>query len=80
MAKHRIKLDYNNLLELIDETLGAEDIETVQKNSCGIAFGLELLSSYLRDIAQHSIDLEDEYLIGLLADIGILKVEEKDDK
>lgn len=75
MAKHRIKLDYNNLLELIDETLGAEDIETVQNNSCGIAFGLELLSAYIRDIAQHAIDTEDEYLIERFKGLGILKEE-----
>lgn len=75
MAIHRIKLDYNHLFELIDETLGAEDIETVQRNSCGIAVGLELLSAYLRDIAQHAIDTEDEYLIELFKDMGILKQE-----
>lgn len=79
MAKRRIKLNYNHLFELIDETLGAEDIETVQKNSCGIAFGLELLSAYIRDIAQHAIDTEDEYLIELFKDMCILKEEETDD-
>lgn len=75
MATHRIKLDYNHLFELIDETLGAEDIETVQRNSFGIAVGLELLSAYLRDIAQHAIDIEDEYLIEIFKDMCILKEE-----
>lgn len=79
MTKHRLKLDYNHLFDLIDETLGAEDIETVQNNSCGIAFGLELLSAYIRDIAQHAIDTEDEYLIELFKDMCILKEEETDD-
>lgn len=74
----RIKLDYNNLLSNIDRTLSESRSKVVKRNAFGIAVGLELLSGYLRDIAQRAIDLNDEKLIELCVGMGILKqVEEK---
>lgn len=75
MAIHEMKLDFNNLIRLIDETLSADDIEAVHNNAFGIAIGLELLQSYLKDIAQHAIDTEDEFLIEWCK--GLLIVREK---
>ena len=74
----RMKLDYNNLLSNIDRTLSESRSKVVKRNAFGIAVGLELLSGYLRDIAQRAIDLNDEKLIELCVGMGILKqVEEK---
>lgn len=73
----RIKLDYNNLLSNIDRTLSESRSKVVKRNAFGIAVGLELLSGYLRDIAQRAIDLNDEKLIDLCVDMGILKREEE---
>lgn len=72
----RIKMDYNNLLSTIDRTLSGSRSRTVKANAFGIAVGLELLSGYLRDIAQRAIDLNDDKLIDLCVDMGILKQEE----
>lgn len=71
----RIKMDYNNLLSTIDRTLSESRSRTVKANAFGIAVGLELLSGYLRDIAQRAIDLNDDKLIELCVDMGILKQE-----
>lgn len=71
----RIKMDYNNLLSTIDRTLSESRSRTVKANAFGIAVGLELLSGYLRDIAQRAIDLNDDKLIDLCVDMGILKHE-----
>ena len=73
----RMKLDYNNLLSNIDRTLSESKSRVVKENAFGIAVGLELLSGYLRDIAQRAIDLNDEKLIELCVDMGILKREEE---
>lgn len=74
----RMKLDYNNLLSNIDRTLSESRSKVVKRNAFGIAVGLEILSGYLRDIAQRAIDLNDEKLIELCVGMGILKqVEEK---
>lgn len=72
----RMKLDYNNLLSNIDRTLSESKSRVVKENAFGIAVGLELLSGYLRDIAQRAIDLEDDKLIELCVGMGILKREE----
>lgn len=77
MAIRRIKLDYNNLMRQIDETLSAEDIESVHRSAYGIAIGLQLLGGNLRELAQHAIDVNDDYLIQLCLDLGVLKEEEK---
>lgn len=71
----RMKMDYNNLLSTIDRTLSESRSRTVKANAFGIAVGLELLSGYLRDIAQRAIDLNDDKLIDLCVGMGILKRE-----
>lgn len=72
----RMKLDYNNLLSNIDRTLSESRSRVVKENAFGIAVGLELLSGYLRDIAQRAIDLNDDKLVELCVGMGILKQEE----
>lgn len=76
-TRMRMKLDYNNLLSNIDRTLSESRSRIVKENAFGIAVGLELLSGYLRDIAQRAIDLNDDKLIELCVGMGILKREEK---
>ena len=72
----RMKMDYNNLLSTIVRTLSESRSRTVKANAFGIAVGLELLSGYLRDIAQRATDLNDDKLIDLCVGMGILKQEE----
>lgn len=73
----RMKMDYNNLLSNIDRTLSESRSRIVKENAYGIAVGLELLSGYLRDIAQRAIDLNDDKLIELCVGMGILRWEEE---
>lgn len=81
----RMKLDYNNLMRLIMDTLTtveSENPETVffavKDNAFGISIGLELLTSYLKDIALLAIKRNDAELLELCK--GLLIVTETEDK
>lgn len=73
----RIKLDTNNLMRQIDDYLSCTRNEANETAVIGIAMGLELLQNYLRKIAERSIALDDDELISLLLDLGILKTTEE---
>lgn len=73
----RMKLDFNNLIRTIDDTLANSKSKTVKENAFGIGIGLNLLCGYLRDIAQRAIDIDDAELIGLCRDLCILKDEDE---
>lgn len=70
----RIKLDFNNLMRQIDDYFTATRTEANETDVIGICFGLEIMQSYLRNIAERSIVLNDEELISLLVDMGILRI------
>lgn len=72
----RIKLDYNNLMERIDMVLSRSRSKIVREEALGISYGLSILSSYIEKIAIRAIELEDDFLIGLLLDLNVLKKEE----
>ena len=83
--RDKMKLDYNNLMRLIVEMLNtvvSEDPETVflavKNNAFGISIGLELLTSYLKDIALLAIKRNDAELLELCK--GLLIVTEDDDE
>lgn len=85
MQSDKMKLDYNNLMRLIMEmlnTVGSEDPETVflavKDNAFGISIGLELLTSYLKDIALLAIKRDDTELLELCK--GLLIVGETEDE
>ena len=71
----RIKLDYNNLLQRIDDVLSRSRSKVVKENAFGISVGLNLLSSYIEQIAKRAVELDDDVLIGLLLDLCVLKKE-----
>lgn len=73
METQRMKLDYNNLIRTISETMSRSRSKTVRQNAFGIEIGLEMLSKYLEAIAKRAIELNDEVLLGLLVDMMILK-------
>lgn len=72
MATERVKLDYNNfmhqLCDYIDNKSDENDLSVF-----GLAMGLQLLTSYLKNIAERAIELNDEVLIGLLKDLCVVK-------
>lgn len=63
----RMKIDFNNFLNLVCEATD-EDWR--------ITTGLNLLASYMKEIAERALELEDDVLISILCDMNILK--EKD--
>lgn len=73
MNTQRMKLDYNHLLENIEYVFQKSKSKVVKDNAFGIEVGLNLLSSYLKQIAERAIELNDEHLIDLLIDMHILK-------
>ena len=79
MATQRVKLDYNHLMEQVDGFL-SDNSEENDTLVFGIAMGLELLSTYIRNIAERAIEINDEVLIGLLKDLCVLKEKEGDEE
>lgn len=72
MATQRVRLDYNHLMEQIDCFL-ADNAEDNDLIVFGIVTGLELLSAYIKNIAERAIEINDEILIDLLKDLCVLK-------
>ena len=77
MATQRKKLDYNHLLETIDEVMSNSRSKIARENGFGIEIGLNTLTSYLKQIAERAIELNDEVLLGLLEDMMIVKRSEQ---
>lgn len=73
MKTLRTKLDYNHLLETIDEVVTNSRSKIAKRYQFGIEIGLNMLTSYLKQIAERAIELNDEVLIGLLEDLMIVK-------
>lgn len=81
MAKtKRMKMDINNWFRMVDEVMSNSRSKIARENGFGIAIGMELLSSYLRQIAERAIELNDDVLIDLLLDLHVLKEEKEDGK
>ena len=69
----RMKMDINNFFRLIDEVISNSRSKIARENGFGIAVGMEMLSSYLRQIAERAIELNDDVLLDLLVDLHVLK-------
>ena len=69
----RVKFDYNNLLKQIADVLAENEAEIERGTVLKIAAGLDLLTSYIRQIAERAIEIEDKVLIDLLKDLYIIK-------
>lgn len=74
----RVKMDYNNLVEEIDRTVSASRSRAARENTFGIGIGLTLLNGYLTEIAKRAVELNDDKLIDLCVDMGILKKQEEE--
>jgi len=77
MAEYRVKLDYNHLLDQIDDVLTVSRSKAAKEKAFSIAVGLQLLSSYLRQIAERAIEIEDEVLLDLLKDLYVISESEE---
>lgn len=74
--KHRMKMDINNWMRQIDDVLSNSRSKIVRENRFGISIGMDLLLSYLKEIAERAIELNDEELIEILLDLHVLKKED----
>jgi len=74
----RMKLDYNNLVRQIDEVMSNSRSKIAREKGFGIGIGLNLLTMYLKDIAERAIELNDDVLLGLLLDLHIISRTEED--
>lgn len=74
---HRMKMDINNWVRQVDDVLSNSRSKIVRENGYGISIGLDLLLLYLKEIAARAIELNDDKLIDMLVDLGVLKREEK---
>lgn len=73
---HRVKFDINNWARQVYEILDNSKSKIVLKNKAGVSVGLGLLISRLIKIAERAIELNDDKLIELLVDVGVLSKEE----
>ena len=76
----RMKMDINNWFRHVEEVISNSRSKIARENGFGIAVGMDLLSSYLRQIAERAIELNDDVLIDLLLDLHVLKEEKEDGK
>nr|DAT62597.1 MAG TPA: hypothetical protein [Caudoviricetes sp.] len=75
-----MKMDINNWVRQLDEVLSNSRSKIIRENGYGISVGLDLLLSYLKEIANRAIELQDEKLIEILLDLHVLKKEDDHDK
>ena len=73
MAKHRAKLDYNNLIKSICDILSKSGSVSVRQNGAEIKTGLDLLTEKLQKIAERVIELKDDVLLEILLDMDVIK-------
>lgn len=72
----RMKMDINNWVRQVDEVLSNSRSKIIRENGYGISVGLDLLLSYLREIANRAVELQDEKLIEILLDLHVLEQED----
>lgn len=71
----RMKMDINNWVLQVDEVLSNSRSKIIRENGYGISVGLDLLLSYLKEIANRAVELQDEKMIEILLDLHVLKQE-----
>ena len=69
----RIKVDYNHLLDEIADVLGHSTYAKRTGADFGISIGLQIMNGYIKDIAKHAIETNDETLIDLLVGLNVIK-------
>lgn len=72
----RMKMDINNWVRQVDDVLSNSRSKIIRENGYGISIGLDLLLSYLKEIADRAVELQDEKLIEILIDLHVLKQED----
>ena len=79
MSLHSIKLDYNHLMQEIFDFLNKNSTYENEFFITGLFFRLEILESYMKNIAERAAELNDDVLIGLFKNLCILVENEQND-
>lgn len=77
--KMKMRLDYNNFMRQIVDLLNNSEDETVQESAFSIGMGLELLTSYMKDIATLAIKRNDKELLEICKGLLIVTEYESED-
>ena len=78
--KFKMKINYNGFVDLVLETVASENIEQVQENAIGIEAGISILGKYMEEIAEHTIETEDPWLVEWCKNLMIIKEAEEGKK
>lgn len=74
---YKMKFNYNSFVNHVLETITSEDIEQIRENEWNIALGFDLLGRYLSEIAEHTIETEDPWLVEWCKNLLIIKEAEE---
>ena len=75
MNRKKLQLDYNNLVRQILDLLNNSDDETVREGAYYVGIGLELLTSYLKDVATLAIEQNNQELLDICKALWIVTQE-----
>ena len=78
--KHKVRLDYNNLMRQIFNLLKTSKDKAVQENAFGIGIGLEMLTNYMKEIATLAIERNDEELLEICKNLLIVTEDGTDER
>lgn len=71
----RIKINLNNLEDKIATLVEKSKSQFCQREGYGILLGLQILNSYLREICERAIDINDAILLSNLMNLGIINAD-----
>lgn len=77
--KMKMKLDYNNFMRQIVDLLDNSEDEIVKDSAWHIGIGLDLLTSYMKDIATLAIERNDKELLEICKGLLIVTEYESED-
>lgn len=77
----KVKIDINDLVERVMQALNSSKSRYVKENGLVIAVGLNCLMSYLKEITERALKIDDAVIMSALLNIGaILPDSEEEEK
>lgn len=75
----RVKMDLNVLEDKIIEVINRSKSKFCQTEGTGICIGLDILNSYLTEVAKRVIKIDDPILLYNLMQIGVIKPDNEEE-
>ena len=76
----KVKVDYNNLLDLTMEIVCKSKSQQAKENGFGIGFGFELFNKYLEKLSKRAIEVDDPIILECLINTKILTCSKEDEE